>query len=78
MKKVLNFLFPSKERETVLNEKENAILNDLFSLGFNPVEIAIIIELVKGQTADKIEEQKKHFISKLKEINEAQTILKKV
>lgn len=78
MKKVLNFLFPSKERETVLNEKANAILNDLFSLGFNPVEIAIIIELVKGQTADKIEEQKKYLISKLKEINEAQTIQKKV
>ena len=78
MKKVLNFLFPSKERETVLNEKANAILNDLFILGFNPVEIAIIIELVKGQTADKIEDQKKHFISKLKEINEAQTIIKKV
>ena len=78
MKKVLNFLFPSKERETVLNEKANAILNDLFTLGFNPVEIAIIIELVKGQTADKIEDKKKHFISKLKEINEAQTIIKKV
>ena len=78
MKKVLNFFFPSKERETVLNEKANAILNDLFILGFNPVEIAIIIELVKGQTADKIEDQKKHFISKLKEINEAQTIIKKV
>ena len=78
MKKVLNFLFPSKERETVLNEKANAILNDLFILGFNPVEIAIIIELVKGQTADKIEDEKKHFISKLKEINEAQTIIKKV
>ena len=78
MKKVFNFLFPSKERETVLNEKANAILNDLFALGFNPVEIAIIIELVKGQTADKIEDQKKHFISKLKEINEAQTIIKKV
>ena len=78
MKKVFNFLFPSKERETVLNEKANAILNDLFILGFNPVEIAIIIELVKGQTTDKIEDQKKHFISKLKEINEAQTIIKKV
>ena len=78
MKKVLNFLFPSKERETVLNEKANAILNDLFNLGFNTVEIAIIIELVKGQTADKIEDEKKHFISKLKEINEAQTIIKKV
>ena len=78
MKKVLNFLFPSKERETVLNEKANAILNDLFILGFNPVEIAIIIELIKGQTADKIEDEKKHFISKLKEINEAQTIIKKV
>lgn len=78
MKKVFNFLFPSKERETVLNEKTNAILNDLFSLDFNPVEIAIIVELVKCQTTDKIEEQKKHFISKLKEINEAQTIIKKV
>ena len=78
MKKVFNFLFPSKERETVLNEKANAILNDLFTLGFNPVEIAIIIELVKGQTADKIEDEKKHFISKLKEINEVQTILKRV
>ena len=78
MKKVLNFLFPSKERETVLNEKANEILNDLFSLGFNPVEIAIIIELVKCQTADKVEEKKKHFILKLKEINEAQTIIKKV
>lgn len=77
MKKVLNFLFPSKERETVLNEKADSILNDLFTLGFNPVEIAIIVELVKGQTTDKIEDQKKHFISKLKEINEAQTILKK-
>ena len=78
MKKVFNFLFPSKERETVLNEKANSILNDLFILGFNPVEIAIIIELVKCQTTDKIEEQKKHFISKLKEINEVQTILKRV
>ena len=78
MKKVFNFLFPSKERETVLNEKANAILNDLFILDFNPVEIAIIVELVKCQTTDKIEEQKKHFISKLKEINEAQTIIKKV
>ena len=37
MKKVLNFLFPSKERETVLNEKADSILNDLFTLGFNPV-----------------------------------------
>ena len=78
MKKVLNFLFPSIERETVLNEKADVILNDLLALGFNPVEIAIIIELVKCQTTDKIEDQKKHFISKLKEINEAQTIIKKV
>ena len=78
MKKVFNFLFPSKERETVLNEKANSILNDLFILDFNPVEIAIIVELVKCQTTDKIEDQKKHFISKLKEINEAQTIIKKV
>ena len=78
MKKVLNFLFPSKERETVLNEKAEAILNDLFTLGFNPAEVAIIVERVKCQTTDKIEDQKKHFISKLKEINEAQTILKKV
>lgn len=78
MKKVLNFLFPSKERETVLNEKANSILNDLFTLGFNPVEIAIIVELIKVQTSDKIEDQKKQLISKLKEINEAQTILKKV
>ena len=78
MKKVLNFFFPSKERETVLNEKADSILNDLFTLGFNPVEIAIIIELIKGQTSDKIEDQKKQLISNLKEINEAQTILKKV
>ena len=78
MKKVLNFLFPSKERETVLNEKAEAILNDLLTLGFNPVDISIIIELLKCQTTDKIEDQKKHFISKLKEINEAQTIIKKV
>ena len=78
MKKVLKFLFPSKERETVLNEKANEIIKDLCTLGFNPVEIAIIIELVKCKTTCKIEEKKKHFISKLKEINEAQTIIKKV
>ena len=78
MKKVLNLLFPSKERETVLNEKANAILNDLFTLGFNPAEVAIIVELVKCQTTDKIEDQKKQIISMLEEINEALIILKKV
>ena len=78
MKKVLNFLFPSKERETVLNEKANAILNDLFTLDFNPVEIAIIKKIKKCQTTDKVEEQKKHFILKLKEINEAKKKKKKV
>ena len=78
MKKVLNFLFPSKERETVLNEKANAILNDLFTLGFNRAEVAIIVELVKCQTTDKIEDQKKQIISMLEEINEALIILKKV
>ena len=75
MKKVLNFLFPSKERETILNEKSNDILNDLLTLGFSYVEISIIIENVRSQTSDNIESQRKNFILQLKNLNMAQTIL---